>query len=96
MCVLSLVAIVLLFIAKKPVMKQVMLYVTALFGIVIAWLNVTSEPSNFLMQRGIAAGIGLLAVVGIVVWHVSKGRQETAAKALVTASVVLGIATLFF
>lgn len=83
-------------IAKKPAMKLVAVYAVAIFGFIIAWLNVTSAPSNFLLERGIAMAIGLLGAAGIIVWHAGKGRTETAAKALVAASVVLGLATLFF
>ncbi len=83
-------------IVKKPAMKLVAVYAVAIFGLIIAWLSLTSAPSNFVFDRGIAIAIGLLAIAGIIVWHVGKGRTETIAKALVAASVVLGLATLFF
>lgn len=61
----------------------------------IAFLNATSHPSNYLMEQLIAWGFGFLAVISIII-KFKNPQKASLPNMLVTISILCGLIDLFF
>ena len=96
MSVISGLGILFLYLIKDAQRKKRVLYLLAVWGMIIAVMSATSLPSNFLASQFIAWSIGLLSVVGLLVHVKAKTKsQYNVAYLLVTISVVAGMIKLF-
>ena len=85
-----------LYLVKSPGARQVIFYIMAIWGMIIAVVSATSLPTNYTLERLITWAIGFLSVAGIVL-HIrsSEDKARMAARLLVTISVAGGIIKLF-
>ena len=81
-----------LYLVKSPGARQVIFYIMAVWGMVIAVVSATSLPTNYTLERLITWAIGFLSAAGIVI-HIrsAEDRAGMAARLLVTVSVAGGI-----
>lgn len=96
MSVFSVVGLSFLYLMKSPGARQVIFYIMAVWGMVIAVISATSLPTNYTLERLITWAIGFLSVAGIVL-HIrsAEDKARIAARLLVTVSVAGGIIKLF-
>ena len=93
--VVSILGISLLFLLKNQKIKDVLFYFLAIWSMLIAYLNATSLPTNYIGQQIIAWLFGSISIIAIII-KVKKTRETNIPYILVTVSVLLGIFTLFF
>lgn len=94
MSIISIVGTVLLFVLKGNHASNITIVAMTLNACIIAYLNATAQPSNFIAQQVISWLIGLIAVVGCILYFTKKSSVPLA-KGLVVISVAAGIAYLF-
>ena len=96
MSVISVVGLSLLYLMKNPGARQVIFYIMAVWGMIIAVISATSLPTNYTLERLITWAIGFLSVAASVV-HIrsEEDKARMAARLLVTISVAGGIIKLF-
>lgn len=95
LAVVSGLGISLLYLLKNQKAKNALFYFVAVWSMLIAVINATSLPSNYILEQIIAWGIGFLAVIAIVV-KVVKPAKVNVAYLLASASAILGLLDLFF
>lgn len=95
LAVVSGLGISLLYLVKNQKAKTIIFYSLSVLSMGIAFINATGLPSNYLFEQLIAWSFGLLAVVAILI-KIKKPEQTTLVYLLVTASVICGLADLFF
>lgn len=95
MAVVSGLGIALLYLVKNNKIKNGLFYFLAIWAMLIAFINATSLPSNYLIQQIIAWSFGFLAIIGIII-NILKKDKVNLSYLFVTASVLLGLADLFF
>lgn len=97
MTVISLVGIILLYLLKSEKAKTVMLYILSVWGVIVAYCNVSGDPINW--TGSIIRGwvLGALSVVAILIQLCTKWEKKAlVTKLLVTVSVVAGMIDCFF
>lgn len=95
LAVVSGLGIAFLYLSKNPKVKTGLFYFLAIWSMLIAFINATSHPSNYITQQIIAWGLGFLAVIAIFI-KVKNPNKATLANLLVTASAVFSLVDLFF
>ena len=90
------VGIIFLFWVQNPEKKKWILYLLALLGIAIAFLNASSLPSNYVAQQIAAWGIGFLSVASLLMHISGRPGLRLPSQILVSLSVIGGILYLFF
>lgn len=95
-CYISAAVILLNFIVKKPTLKMVLLCATAVLSMVIAWLNASSQPSNYVMEQIISWAIGAVSVL-VVAFHIRyrNDKSYNLARTMASLSLAVGIAYMF-
>ena len=71
--VLSILGISLLFFLKNSKLKNVVFYFLVIWSILIAYLNATSLPTNYIVQQIIAWLFGSISIIAIII-KVKKTR----------------------
>lgn len=94
MIVISGLGIGFLCLSKNAVIKNICFYGLVVWGIIVAYMGVTSQPTNFIAERMFFVATGALALIGVLVKHAVKA--ETIAKILVIASVVISVVNMLF
>ena len=90
--ILAFLIVVLLISVKKSKLTHAMIWISAVYSFWLAWINVTSLPTNFYLEQGIAILIGTSALVGLILYY----RHRTGwAKGFVIFSIVANIVQLF-
>ena len=93
--VLSILGISLLFFLKNSKLKNVVFYFLVIWSMLIAYLNATSLPTNYIVQQIIAWLFGYISIIAIII-KVKKTGKTNIPYILVTISVLLGIFMMFF
>lgn len=94
--VLSLLSLVLLWAAKKPLVRRICLFVLAAAGLYLAAMGAYIGRFVFVGQTVAAIVLGLAAIAAVVLELKGKGNKAAiAARCLASVSVVLGIFTAF-
>ncbi len=93
--VLSILGISLLFFLKNSKLKNVVFYFLVIWSILIAYLNATSLPTNYVVKQIIAWLFGSISIISIII-KVKKLGETNIPYILVTISVLLGIFMMFF
>ena len=97
MTVVSLVGLVLLYLLKNEKAKKVVFYLLTVWGMIVAYCNVISDPINW--TGAIVRGwvLGALSVAALLIQLCLKKEYKfNLARILVTISVVLGMMDCFF
>ncbi|WP_040214295.1 hypothetical protein [Clostridium polynesiense] len=84
----------LLFTVKSEKASDILMIVMALFAILIAFLSSSGQPDNYVLQRIIAWGIGLLSLGGLIFRFIFK-KPQFIDKLLIALSVIVGLLYLF-
>ncbi|EOU1682416.1 hypothetical protein QTH11_02130 [Clostridium perfringens] len=93
--VISILGISLLFFLKNRKIKNVLFYFLAVWSILIAYLNASSLPTNYLGQQIMAWLFGSISIIAIII-NLKKTGETNIPYILVTISVFLGIFMMFF
>lgn len=91
--IIAFTCVILLFASKKGKINRIMIWVSSILSLFIAFTSATSLPSNYRVEQYIAWGFGGIACVGLP-YHYK--RQDLIAKILISISIILGIIQLFF
>ena len=87
MIVVSGLGITFLYSVKDPKIKNGLFYFLTVWGMGIAYMNVTSLPTNYLGEQLIGWAFGFLAVGGMVI-KITKPEKTNLAQILVTVSIL--------
>ncbi|WP_415279242.1 hypothetical protein [Clostridium perfringens] len=93
--VVGILGISLLFFLKNSKLKNVVFYFLVIWSILIAYLNATSLPANYVVQQIISWLFGSISIIAIII-KVKKLGETNIPYILVTISVLLGIFMMFF
>lgn len=95
MSVVSIIGVVLLLIIKNEKANRIVLYIMAAWGIIIAIMNITSLPINWIIWRVAAGACGLAGLAGGIVRFIAKEDLKTVSALLTIVSVLAGMIMLF-
>ena len=95
MSVISIVGLVLLLIIKNEKANRAILYIMSAWGILIAVMNITALPINWIIWRIAAGACGLIGLAGGIIRFTAKENKKTAASLLTVISVLAGMTMLF-
>ena len=95
MSVISIAGLVLLLIIKNEKANRAILYIMSAWGILIAVMNVTALPINWIMWRVAAGACGLAGLAGGIVRFIAKEDLKTVSALLAIVSVLVGMVMLF-
>ena len=95
MSVVTIIGVVLLLIIKNEKANRIVLYIMAAWGIIIAIMNITSLPINWILWRIAAGACGLIGLAGGIIRFTAKENKKTAASLLTVISVLAGMTMLF-
>lgn len=95
LAVVSGLGVSLLYLIKNQKAKNIIFYFLGAWSMLIAFLNATGQPSNFLLEQIIAWAFGFLAIIAIII-KIRKPEKTTLIYSIMTASVLFGLADLFF
>ena len=94
--VVGILGISLLFFLKNRKLKNVVFYFLVIWSMqLIACLNATGLPTNYIVQQIIAWLFGSISIIAIII-KVKKTGETNIPYILVTISVLLGIFMMFF
>ena len=93
--VVGILGISLLFFLKNRKLKNVVFYFLVIWSMLIACLNATSLPTNYIGQQIIAWLFGSISIIAIII-KVKKLGETNIPYIFVTISVLLGIFMMFF
>lgn len=93
--IVSGLCIALLYYSKKEKVRNATFYFFTIWSLGIAFINLTSLPSNYLIERVIACAFGLIALLAIII-KVLKPDKKNIAYILVSLSTLLSWGDLFF
>lgn len=93
--VVGILGISLLFFLKNRKLKNVVFYFLVIWSMIIACLNATSLPTNYIGQQIIAWLFGSISIIAIII-KVKKLGETNIPYIFVTISVLLGIFMMFF
>lgn len=93
--VVGILGISLLFFLKNRKLKNVVFYFLVIWSMLIACLNATSLPTNYIVQQIMAWLFGAISIIAIII-KVKKIGETNIPYILVTISVLLGIFMMFF
>lgn len=93
---LALVSVILLFLNNGKYADNNGLFIAiVVFSLVVAWLTFSSQPSNYIFQKIIAALWGIMALVSLALKHNMKDNTMIA-RVLLCISILGSIIQLFF
>lgn len=95
MVIVSGLGIGFLYYSKEGKARNATFYFLTIWSIVVAYINLTSLPSNYLTERIIACVFGLIALLAIII-KTLKQNKKNIAYILVSLSTLLSLVDLFF
>lgn len=94
--IVSVVGIIFLFLTKNSNIKRGVLYFLSVLGMIIAYMNATSNASNYISNQLVAWAFGFLSIAAIILQLVKKTDKTLLISSLLTtASVVFSMVDLF-
>lgn len=94
MAIISGLLIGLLYFIKNEKVKNILFYILLFWSILVAFINVTSLPSNYISQRVLGITIGILALVGTFIKFKNPNKVNIA-YLLVSISTLLSLLDLY-
>lgn len=88
------IGIISLYKTKNDKSKNIIFYFLAIWSIVISFINVTSLPSNHLIQQIIGCSFGILAIVAVII-NIKKPEKTSISHLLVTVSILCSLVDLY-
>lgn len=95
MTVVSISGIAFLYFYKEGKLKNIIFYLLSIWSLGIAFINITSFPSNYLTQIIIGFVLGLIALLAVIIKFL-KPDKKNIAYILVSISILLSLGDLFF
>ena len=96
MGIISILALVLIYLLKNEKMKKGLLYFLSAWGVIIAYCGILSTPGYMTGEILITAALGALGIAGLLTQLISKKENKfQIARVLVTVSVVAGMIDCF-
>lgn len=97
MSIISVISLVLLFIAKNEKLKKRLFYFLSVWAVIIAYCNVRSLPGYWIGEIMLAFAIGALGIAGLLFNLISKKENKfQIASIMVAVSVAAGMIDCFF
>ena len=98
MIAVSLLALCLMFLSKKPMLKRVCFYIIAVMGIYLGYVGVRICWPGFMGQVTVAILMALVSAAALVLERISKGDEKKLkiARIMASAALVVGMANAFF
>ena len=96
MTAVTITALVLLLLIKDKKKKKYVVYFLGIWGMAIAYMNATAQPSNFIGYILLALAFGAAGAVSVILQIISKKQStDTAASILAAVSAAAGRISLF-
>lgn len=96
MSVVSVLALLMMVLMKDEKKKKYAVFFLGIWGMLIACMNVSSLPSNFIGEIVRALILGAMAAIALLIQICARTKAHSiAARILVTVSVVAGLISLF-
>lgn len=96
MSIITVISLVLLFVAKNEKLKKGLFYFLSVWSVIIAYCNVLSLPEYWIGEITLALGIGALGIAGLLFQLISKKENKfQIASIMVAVSVVAGMLDCF-
>ena len=96
MSVISVIGVILLYLARGEKIKKGVFYFLTLWGMIIAWCNVLGIPEDWVGEIILAWILGGLSVIALLIQLcLKKENKFQIARILVTISVVAGMIDCF-
>lgn len=97
MSVVSILGVLLLFLAKSAKVKRAVFYGMSVWGMAVAVFSAVSLPTNWTEQQIVAWMFGFLSVAGIIVHIKAKSKNQIYIAYVLTAvSCLGGVLKMFF
>lgn len=94
LAIISGILVVMLFLAKNEKVKNITFNLLILWSLFICFINVSSLPSNFIIERLVGYIIGLLVFIGLYI-KIKIPNKINLAYIFVVSSTLLGLIDLF-
>ncbi len=90
---MSLLAVCLMFLVRSPRIKKIAFYFTAALGIYAASVGIRIGTTLFPIQTAIGVAVAIAAIAAIILMVKAKdnAKQQTLARIIAAASLVIGI-----
>ncbi|MGN0289761.1 MAG: hypothetical protein ACI4DQ_09125 [Lachnospiraceae bacterium] len=96
MSVVSVIGILLMYLTKEEKVKKGIFYFLAVWGMMIAWINVKGIPPMWIGEIVLACALGGLSVIALLIQLcLKKENRFMVAGILVTISVLAGLVDCF-
>ncbi|MBQ9990159.1 MAG: hypothetical protein IJP31_04350 [Lachnospiraceae bacterium] len=96
MSVISVIGLILLYLAKNEKIKKGIFYFLTIWGMVIAWCNAAGIPDGWFGEIVLAWILGGLSIAALLFQLCTKGEHRfKIARILVTVSVIAGMVDTF-
>lgn len=92
--VISALLISFLYLSKSDKFKNAIFYLLCVWSILVAFINITSLPSNYIVQKVIGAIFGLLSIIAIFI-KVKMPSKVKIAYLIATISTALTLLAIF-
>lgn len=89
--VISLLAICLMFLCKKVLVKKISFYMVVLLGIFTAFINIRMGNSLFPIQTIIGIVVGILCITSFILERLSQGHERNFLIARIASAIALVI-----
>ena len=93
--IISILGIVFLYYSKKEKTKNILFYSLNLWLVLISYINITSLPSNYLLQKAFVLLLGLSSITSIFIKVKSKNKAQIPYH-IVSIATITSIIYLFF
>lgn len=90
--ILSIISIISLGVTKRPKMTKTIIFITTGFSLLLTYMNVTSWPSNYILQQVIGYVLGGCSLLGIFMFY---RKQIIWSKILICFSILANFIQLF-
>lgn len=92
--IVSILGISLLYLIKNPKTKNFLFYFLSIWSILVTFINITSLPTNFVLEKILALCFGILAIISVII-KIKKPEKSSLAYLLISISILLQLFDLF-
>ncbi len=96
MSIISILALVSIYLLKNEQVKKTLLYFLSVWGVIVAYCGVLATPPYMMSEILITVAFGVMAIVALLMYKFSKKENKfQIARVLVSISVVAGMIDCF-